>query len=69
MAAVVEALNTVRKNNGNNTLLTMDAEVCAMAEKMAKIAAGLAAWQVRHRPEWQAVYEGLERHQPAAGKG
>ena len=37
MAAVVEALNTVRKNNGNNTPLTMDAEVCAMAEKMAKL--------------------------------
>ena len=29
--------NTVRKNNGNNTPLTMDAEVCAMAEKMAKL--------------------------------
>lgn len=37
VAAVVEALNTVRKNNGNNTSLTMDAEVCAMAEKMAKL--------------------------------
>lgn len=37
VAAVVEALNTVRKNNGNNTPLTMDAEVCAMAEKMAKL--------------------------------
>lgn len=36
-AAVVEALNTVRKNNGNNTPLTMDAEVCAMAEKMARL--------------------------------
>ena len=33
----MEALNTVRKNNGNNTPLTMDAEVCAMAEKMAKL--------------------------------
>lgn len=37
VAAVVEALNTVRKNNGNNTPLTMDAEACAMAEKMAKV--------------------------------
>lgn len=37
VAAVVEALNAVRKNNGNNTPLTMDAEVCAMAEKMAKL--------------------------------
>ena len=36
-AAVVEALNSVRKNYGNNTPLVMDAEVCAMAEKMAKL--------------------------------
>lgn len=36
-AAVVDALNTVRKDYGNNTPLTMDAEVCAMAEKMAKL--------------------------------
>ena len=36
-AAVVDALNMVRKNNGNDTPLTMDAEVCAMAEKMAKL--------------------------------
>lgn len=37
VAAVVDALNTVRKGYGNNTPLTMDAEVCAMAEKMAKL--------------------------------
>ena len=37
VAAVVEALNTVRKNNGNNTPLTMDAAACVMAEKMAKL--------------------------------
>ena len=36
-AAVVEALNAVRKDYGNDTPLTMDAEVCAMAEKMAKL--------------------------------
>ena len=36
-AAVVEALNAVRKSYGNDTPLTMDAEVCAMAEKMAKL--------------------------------
>ena len=36
-AAVVDTLNTVRKNNGNNTPLTMDAEVCAMAKEMAKL--------------------------------
>lgn len=37
VAAVVEALNAVRKGYGNDTPLTMDAEVCAMAEKMAKL--------------------------------
>ena len=36
-AAVVNALNKVRKSYGNDTPLTMDAEVCAMAEKMAKL--------------------------------
>lgn len=36
-AAVVDTLNAVRKGYGNNTSLTMDAEVCAMAEKMAKL--------------------------------
>ena len=37
VAAVVEALNAVRKDYGNDTPLTRDAEVCAMAEKMAKL--------------------------------
>lgn len=37
VAAVVDTLNAVRKSYGNNTPLTMDAEVCAMAEKMAKL--------------------------------
>ena len=36
-AAVVEALNTVRKSYGKETPLTMDPEVCAMAEKMAQL--------------------------------
>ncbi len=34
---VVEALNTVRKNYGNETPLELNAEACAMAEKMAKL--------------------------------
>ena len=36
-AAVVEALNAVRKSYGRETPLTRDAEACAMAEKMAKL--------------------------------
>lgn len=37
VAAVVEALNAVRKNNGNNTPLELNEQACAMAEKMAKV--------------------------------
>ncbi len=36
-AAVVDALNMVRKDYGNNTPLTMDAEACDKAEEMAKL--------------------------------
>ncbi len=36
-AAVVDALKAVRKSYGNENPLTMDAEVCAMAEKMAQL--------------------------------
>lgn len=36
-AAVVDTLNAVRKDYGNDTPLTMDAEACAMAEKMARL--------------------------------
>ena len=36
-AAVVEVLNTVRKSYGKEKPLTMDAEACAMAEKMAQL--------------------------------
>lgn len=34
---VADTLNAVRKDYGNDTPLTMDAEVCAMAEKMAQL--------------------------------
>lgn len=36
-AAVVDTLNAVRKDYGNNTPLTMDADAYVMAEKMAKL--------------------------------
>ena len=36
-AAVVDTLNAVHKDYGNNTPLTMDAEACDKAEKMAKL--------------------------------
>ena len=36
-AAVVEALNTVRKSYGKETPLTMEAEACAIAKEMAQV--------------------------------
>ena len=36
-AAVVEALNTVRKNNGNNTPLELNEQACAFAKEMAQV--------------------------------
>ena len=37
VAAVVEALNTVRKNNGNNTPLELNADACEIAKEMAQV--------------------------------
>ena len=36
-AAVVEALNTVRKNYGNNTPLKLNEQACEFAKKMAQV--------------------------------
>lgn len=36
-AAVVEALNTVRKNNGNNTPLELNEQACAFAKEMEQV--------------------------------
>ena len=38
VAAVVEALNTVRKNYGNNTPLELNEQACAFAKEMASMA-------------------------------
>lgn len=37
VAAVVEALNTVRKNYGNNTPLKLNEQACAFAKEMAQV--------------------------------
>lgn len=37
VAAVVEALNTVRKNNGNNTPLELNEQACEFAKDMAQV--------------------------------
>lgn len=36
-AAVVDALNTVRKNNGNNTPLELNEQACVFAKEMAQV--------------------------------
>ena len=36
-AAVVDTLNTVRKNNGNNTPLELDEQACTFAKEMAQV--------------------------------
>lgn len=36
-AAVVEALNAVRKNNGNNTPLELNEQACTFAKEMAQV--------------------------------
>lgn len=36
-AAVVDTLNTVRKNNGNNTPLKLNEQACEFAKKMAQV--------------------------------
>lgn len=37
VAAVVEALNTVRKNNGNNAPLELNEQACTFAKEMAQV--------------------------------
>lgn len=37
VAAVVEALNAVRKNNGNNTPLELNEQACVFAKEMAQV--------------------------------
>ena len=52
VAAVVEALNTVRKNNGNNTPLDHGRRGLRHALKeMAKLQLDSLHWRVRQRPE------------------
>ena len=76
VAAVVEALNTVRKNNGNNTPLTMDAEACAMAEKMAKLQLdwllgkyGTDLNGEQYKKDWNAISKELVKHKKLVGVG
>lgn len=53
VAAVVEALNTVRKNYGNNTPLELNEQACAVRQGDGTGAAGWRQWQVRRESEYQ----------------
>ena len=75
-AAVVEALNTVRKDYGNDTPLTMDAEVCAMAEKMAQLQLDWLLGKYssdlngeQYTKDWNAISKELVKHKKLVGVG
>lgn len=75
-AAVVDTLNTVRKNYGNNTPLTMDAEVCAMAEKMAKLQLDWLLGKYSNDPngerytkDWNAISKLTVKYKKLVGVG
>lgn len=52
-AAVVDTLNTVRKNYGNNTPLELNEQACAFAKEMGTGAAGWRQWQIWRESEYQ----------------
>ena len=75
-AAVVDALNMVRKDYGNNTPLTMDAEVCAMAEKMAQLQLDWLLGKYssdlngeQYTKDWNAISKELVKHKKLVGVG
>ncbi len=55
-AAVVEALNTVRKNYGNNTPLELNADACAIAKEMAQVMLDGVNGQYGKEPTTNADY-------------
>ena len=75
-AAVVETLNTVRKDYGNKTPLTMEAEACAMAEKMAKLQLDWLLGKYSNDPngeqykkDWNAISELTVKGKKLVGVG
>lgn len=55
-AAVVEALNTVRKNYGNNTPLELNEQACAFAKEMAQVQLDGVNGQYGKNPSTNADY-------------
>ena len=77
VAAVVEALNTVRKSYGKETPLELNAEACAMAEKMAKLQLdGLLGvygsnpkTNERYKDDWNDISKELVKYKKLVGVG
>lgn len=75
-AAVVDTLKAVRKDYGNDTPLTMDAEACAMAEKMAQLQLDWLLGKYRsdlngerYTKDWNAISKELVKHKKLVGVG
>ena len=75
-AAVVDTLKAVRKEYGNDTPLTMDAEVCAMAEKMAQLQLNWLLGKYssdlngeQYKKDWNAISKELVKHKKLVGVG
>ena len=75
-AAVVDTLKAVRKDYGNDTSLTMDAEVCAMAEKMAQLQLNWLLGKYssdlngeQYKKDWNAISKELVKHKKLVGVG
>lgn len=75
-ATVVDTLNAVRKDYGNDTPLTMDAEVCAMAEKMAQLQLDWLLGKYssdlngeQYTKDWNAISKELVKHKKLVGVG
>ena len=75
-AAVVDILKAVRKDYGNDTPLTMDAEVCAMAEKMAQLQLNWLLGKYssdlngeQYTKDWNAISKELVKHKKLVGLG
>lgn len=75
-AAVVEALNTVRKGYGNDTPLTMDAEACDMAKKMAQLQLNWLLGKYssdlngeQYTKDWNSISKELVKHKKLVGVG
>ena len=75
-AAVVDTLKAVRKEYGNDTPLTMDAEACAMAEKMAQLQLDWLLGKYssdlngeQYTKDWNAISKELVKHKKLVGVG